>query len=190
MGRETARAAAMKALTLWMPHALLIPFRWKEVETRDWYTGYRGPLAIHAAKLFNPTIALDVARIDELTRDYLFATPEMVAWPASVRDSLGCIVATCTLAGCVPTSFAIESSAKLKPPFGPKLGWEVEAIMGDYSPGRWAWILRDVVPVIPPIAATGHQKLWEWRRAGAPDGCVCKVPGDATNGCRQHPFAL
>jgi hypothetical protein len=39
----------MKALTVRQPWAWLL-FHGKPVENRDWYTTYRGPLAIHAAK--------------------------------------------------------------------------------------------------------------------------------------------
>ena len=39
-----------KALSLWQPHAQAISLGLKPYETRGWYTGYRGPLAIHAAK--------------------------------------------------------------------------------------------------------------------------------------------
>jgi hypothetical protein len=40
----------MKTLSLWQPHAAAIALSLKPFETRGWYTSYRGPLAIHAAK--------------------------------------------------------------------------------------------------------------------------------------------
>ena len=40
----------IKAITLWEPWAILIVGGYKRWETRSWSTGYRGPLAIHAAK--------------------------------------------------------------------------------------------------------------------------------------------
>ncbi len=40
----------MKAISLWQPHASLIPFRLKRNETRSWGTSYRGPLLICSAK--------------------------------------------------------------------------------------------------------------------------------------------
>jgi hypothetical protein len=33
---------------------------------------------------------------------------------------------------------------------------------GDFAPGRFAWILDGIEPLIDPIPATGHQTLWEW----------------------------
>lgn len=35
---------------------------------------------------------------------------------------------------------------------------------GDYSPGRWAWLLRDVVALTPPVPAVGRQGFFEWTR--------------------------
>ena len=40
----------MKALTIWQPWAGAAAAGIKHNETRSWYTNYRGPLAIHAAK--------------------------------------------------------------------------------------------------------------------------------------------
>jgi hypothetical protein len=40
----------MKALTLWQPWATAIALGLKHYETRTWFVGYRGDLAIHAAK--------------------------------------------------------------------------------------------------------------------------------------------
>jgi activating signal cointegrator 1 len=152
----------VKAITLWAPHVVLIPFRWKEVETRDWYTGYRGPLAIHVAKVFKPEHAAECARIQQITEQIVLATPEMHAWQAWVRPMLGCVVCTCNLVACLPTAFAAESANKLKPPFVPAHGWDVERLMGKYAPGRWAWILRDVVTLAKPVPARGARKLWDW----------------------------
>ena len=32
---------------------------------------------------------------------------------------------------------------------------------GDYSPGRWGWMLRDVRPLAVPVPARGQQGLWQ-----------------------------
>jgi activating signal cointegrator 1 len=36
---------------------------------------------------------------------------------------------------------------------------------GDYSPGRWAWLLEDVIVPEQPIPERGHQKFWQWEAA-------------------------
>jgi activating signal cointegrator 1 len=150
----------MKALTLYHPWAMLVEIGWKEVETRDWYTGYRGPLAIHASRHWTSVEGFEFARIVERAEG-LALDPEFLARPA-LRESMGCIVAIADLVGCIPTAFVEESAAKLKPPFTPARGWAIERIMGNYEPGRWAWILRNVRRVVPYIPAKGHQKLWPW----------------------------
>jgi hypothetical protein len=33
---------------------------------------------------------------------------------------------------------------------------------GDFSPGRWAWLLADVVALDEPVPARGRQGIWEW----------------------------
>ena len=40
----------IKAITLLQPYAALVAIGAKTIETRSWYTPYRGPLAIHAGK--------------------------------------------------------------------------------------------------------------------------------------------
>jgi activating signal cointegrator 1 len=139
----------MKALTLHEPWASLIAYGWKEVETRDWYTGYRGPLAIHAAnRKPDPT---EQSRITFALGHRGFELPPL---------TFGAIVAVCQVVACVPTALLGVASKKLKPNFCPARGWELELQFGNYDRGRWAWILRDVVRVDPPLAARGFRKLW------------------------------
>lgn len=33
---------------------------------------------------------------------------------------------------------------------------------GDFTPGRWAWLLADIQRLNPPVPAKGRQGLWEW----------------------------
>lgn len=157
----------MKALTLWQPHATLVELGFKEVETRDWYTSYRGPLAIHSAKRFT-------MREKTLTDDLMLASSDL---PISILThmSFGAVLCTCTLVGCVPTALVeVKARHVLRAVDGddrgwaPKHGWKLERLLGDYTPGRWAWLLRDVKPLRPHIVAKGHQKLWEWSGVPSP----------------------
>ena len=43
-----------------------------------------------------------------------------------------------------------------------------ERAFGDYTPGRYAWLLSDVRPLAAPIPAKGQLGLWRWE--GAIDG--------------------
>lgn len=43
----------MKALAIKQPWAEAVARGWKDIENRDWRTSYRGPVLIHASKLFD-----------------------------------------------------------------------------------------------------------------------------------------
>lgn len=155
----------MKALTLHQPWASLVALRVKTIETRSWSTNYRGPLAIHAGKrrfsLSSPIA--DYIR-DEIPRDtYDLLSERLVSHvhggeqhfhhaDCEMCDNypLGQIVATCELSDVVATypHMAVE--------------WPDQIHYGDFSPGRFAWILRRIEPC--SIPATGHQGLWNWER--------------------------
>jgi len=141
----------MKAITLYEPWAALVAAGWKEVETRDWYTGYRGPLAIHSS--VHPPDKTEISRLTFLLGGKGYELPAF---------HMGCVLAVCRLAACVPAALVEDAAKKLKPEFSPRRGWDVEREMGNYDRGRWAWILRDVRPLDPPVYARGQRKLWDW----------------------------
>jgi activating signal cointegrator 1 len=146
----------MKAITLHQPWAWLVAFGMKEVETRSWSTDYRGPLAIHAGKKHDVD-----GKILHLRMNSVRGCPAVC--PVFEDLPFGCVVATCNLMAVVPTH-AMEYLLRriLKGPYEPARGWDFERLFGNYAAGRFAWILRDVVPVDIPIPAHGWQKLWNW----------------------------
>lgn len=149
----------MKALTLWQPWATLIAIGAKQYETRSWGTSYRGPLAIHAG-VRRPThedisVLWDAQVLCPRERPELAAALERVA-PSSTAPAalpLGVIVATCRLVECVRMSL-------IPPPV------DLEAAVGDWSSGRFAWRLEDVVPRLDPALVKGARGLWEWNSHG------------------------
>jgi len=129
----------MKALTLTQPWASLVAMDLKKVETRSWYTSYRGLIAIHAAKGF-----------PKYAREFTDREREFVHLPE--RLPAGAVIATARLVKVVRTEEAYyEISA-------------MERRYGDYAPGRWAWFLEDIVRVNPPFFCKGALSLWEWKR--------------------------
>src|SRR5438270_7339154 len=57
----------VKAITLWEPWATAMRLMLKKIETRHWQTGYRGPLAIHAAaRLIDPPEKLPKELVEEI----------------------------------------------------------------------------------------------------------------------------
>lgn len=102
---------------------------------------------------------------------------------------LGAVVATCTLVDVVPIIAPEENPFDRYPcvqtslvsdwpdgwlelyhptlgnpidPEGSGLSIPQQAPFGDFSPGRYAWLLADVEPLAEPVPAKGRQGLWEW----------------------------
>lgn len=167
----------MKALTLWQPWASLIALGVKTIETRSWSTSYRGPLAIHAAKgncQAGQIGEFDVEKDNPRGTAPAFLLRGPIDWP--YRLPLGEVVATCRLVDCVrteriwwePDRFEVKGRyvewsryAGLPDRCDARVA-EEQRPYGDYSPGRWAWLLSDIVPRHQPVPARGGQGLWEW----------------------------
>ncbi len=133
----------MRGLTLWQPWATLVVIRAKVFETRSWRTDYTGPLAIHAAKGF-PVEA------KALCLQSAFYRPLMEAGYMRIEDlPLGAILGTVDLAGCLRTEHV---------PGYRLLGQE--RLFGDFTDGRWAWMLDEVQRADPPLPYRGAQGLW------------------------------
>ena len=162
-----SREGGMKALSLWQPWASAIALGAKRIETRDWATAYRGPLAIHAAKRCvkgelaemgaDPTWrgALDRPGNDGPLTDLPF----------------GAIVAVCRLVDCLRTD-DIDREMLLEdrhPAWGGAGGelydWS-EWDMGNFGPHRFGWVLEDM-RAVGPIPWRGAQGLFE-----IPDGVI------------------
>lgn len=140
----------MRALcvSLWQPWASLIGHG-KLIETRSWRTDYRGPLAIHAAQKWNGRLATII--LQEPFRSSLQAA----GFPRGDGLPLGAIVAVCTLRDCVQIGQGDLFSSPSFLPTDP-----VELAFGDYRPGRYMWMLSDVMTLPEPIATVGYQRLW------------------------------
>ena len=136
----------MKVISLWQPWASLIAVGAKSIETRSWPIAYRGPLAIHAAKSTEGKKYLDAL------------TPLLpVGFPPYAELPFGAIVCVCRLAKCSRTDDI--TAAWERCPEHPSA--EREYAFGDYSPGRFGWLLKDVVALSEPIECSGRQGLWE-----------------------------
>lgn len=133
----------MKAIGLWQPWASLIACGAKRIETRPWsppdaLIGER--IAIHAT----------------LTAAYLGIC---LQWPfqryiADARElPLGAIVATAVLLRCERIDVQMGDFLRRERPD--------EFAFGDYTPRRFAWILRDVDRLEEPVAFRGRQKFFD-----------------------------
>lgn len=153
----------MKALTLTQPWATLVAIGAKKIETRSWSTQYRGPLAIHAAKLF-PKSARELYKTEPFESTLMLYIRMYKASRLNLFHfvlPVGCMIATCELVAI----FMIEKRHRLLPTFSQPLYLppvEPELSFGDYTPGRYAWILGNIKPLSEPIPVKGKLGLWEW----------------------------
>lgn len=130
----------MKALTLIQPWATLIMLGEKQIETRSWNTKYRGKLAIHAGKKIDKTV------FDNPYYKEVFAKHNIT--PKNIPTS--CIIAYCDLDDTKSTEELVSIVS------------DKEKCFGDYSSNRFGWILKNILPITPPIPAKGMLGLWEF----------------------------
>lgn len=143
-----------KAITVIQPWASLLVEGAKLFETRSWKTNYRGEILIHAGKkdpFFgisqmgnegwqNICIALGICgRIDRYKR---FPT--------------GAIIGKANLIDCI----------EITPEFADKIKNEnpAEYSFGDFTPGRYAWMMKDPEVFSKPIRISGKQGLWNYMK--------------------------
>lgn len=135
----------MKVLTLTQPWATLVAIGAKKIETRSWSTNYRGPLAIHAAKGgYNDDLFL-------MKIEPFYSTLVRAGITSRLQIPLGGILATCELT-------RIDT---IKEGYWKYITLD-ERSFGDYTPGRFAWILDDIKMLDEPIAAKGALGLWSF----------------------------
>lgn len=152
----------IKAITVYDPWASLIALGEKKIETRGWYTKYRGPIAIHAGKKYAGDISFQEPFFTALAPQHsrLGDAPGKVG----ISYHLGCILAICNLVDCIN----IDSIGKLDgmPVWAHLENGQMiegnELAFGDYTPGRYAWILEDVRRLAEPIPVRGRQRIWNW----------------------------
>lgn len=160
----------VKALTLWQPWAALVEHGHKTIETRSWATSYRGPLIVHAASK-GPK---DGYKVGGWRVDY----PNHPGFLVRVGHSevgtlhLGAIVATAELTGCVPINrhparpmqpnvYTIGDTLTLRRNADQVWPEDIndQRPFGDFTPGRWAWLLEDIKPTTercPACWGTGN----------------------------------
>lgn len=156
-------------ITLWEPWATLcalaghpdpeIRKRAKHFETRNWTTKYRGKIAIHSAKTM-PQEAQHLASNEEPFRSVLAMAgyKNMNDFPRGKIIAIGNLVDVIRV-DLVGKNFIVEKGKKSKVVRFLSIN---ELAFGDYSAGRFAWLLEDMQIMPEPVPAKGHQGLWWW----------------------------
>lgn len=165
----------MKAITVQEPWATLLAIGEKRFETRSWKTNYRGRIAIHASKAMTGEgralvrdsellhAAFERHKINPFTgrMDDAYPHPSFDSyewgglardWPATLlfTKSRGRVIAVGSIKDCIPTEEVFRRYRVTVQ----------ERRFGDFSPGRYAWLLEYVTYQIVPIAWKGGQGLW------------------------------
>ncbi len=130
----------MKVLSLTEPFATLIKEKKKLIETRSWKTNYRGELYIHAS--------MTKPAKNDLENEELMSLIE------NKKMNFGHIICKCILVDCVYMTEEYINDMK-------ENNYQ-EYICGEYSVGRYAWILEEVELLDKPIFAKGHLGVWNY----------------------------
>ena len=138
----------MKAISLWEPWASLIRVGAKKQETRSWYTAYRGPLLICAAKG-----GLGNGELEMLINQPVFQKALQPLCPGKIITTdmffHGKAVAIVELTNCKTTDIMSNQDVGADAPFG------------NFAPGRFAWKLENL-QAIEPFPIKGKQGLFNY----------------------------
>lgn len=84
---------------------------------------------------------------------------------------VGCVVCTVRLVAAFQLGEAGRVARRLTNSFDQQGLTDIAVDdFGDYAPGRWAWLLRDVKPLIPPTPMKGAQGFFN-----LPQGWLCNA---------------
>lgn len=148
----------MKALTIIQPWASLIALGEKKIETRSWRTKYRGPVLIHAGKSVDHDICKTNPFSAALVDHGIIFQQDMPT---------GVILARAEIVDCVEIGLGTDPPNRIAYLKNGKKVTGNEFSFGDYSPGRFAWILDNIQPLKEPIPAKGQLSLWEFDCKGS-----------------------
>ncbi len=133
----------MKALSLHQPWATLVVLGVKRLETRRWRTEHRGPLVIHAARTFPPAG-------QQLCRQEPFRS--LLAEAGFAREDdlpRGALLGIVQVRDCLRTEEMDLDALS-----------DTDRAVGDFSPGRWAWLLEQPERFVRPIPCPGKLGLF------------------------------
>lgn len=135
----------MKAISLLQPWASLVVMGLKKIETRSWSTKHRGELLIHASS----------GKAGRL----LALEPPFSTYIQFDQLPFGAIIGRVLLTDVVKIEELLLSGPTIN-----QLTLE-ERAFGDYTGGRYAWLLEDPVAFDKPVPVGGTLGLWEYSGA-------------------------
>ena len=146
----------MKAITLTQPWATLVAIGAKHFETRSWETDHTGLIAIHAGKGIPGNLGGERGHRARCAEEPFKAVLELAGLDPETLPR-GEVVAVANLRGCFETcgyGAGLCESVGVRPA-------EFERSFGDYTPGRFAWALDEVVHLgEETYICRGWQQIW------------------------------
>lgn len=133
----------MKTISLLQPWATLTVLGVKTIETRSWGTKHRGPILIHSSL----GKAGSIFAIKPPFKKYI---PEFNKLP------FGAIIGQVSISSVIKINELGLSDELIN-----RLTMEEKAF-GNYSEGRYAWLLKDFMRFDNPIHARGSLSIWEY----------------------------
>lgn len=194
----------MKTISLWGLWAYLISIGAKGIETRSWKTNYRGPILIHSTLQITPEeiASMPIPVIHDVVWPALGFPSRPMPASCSVVIPRGVIVASALLAHVLPIIAVRESPYEIHATpaviaVGPARGgrprlWHVvgdtaaditdQVPYGDFTPGRFAWMLTDVKPTTERCphcwgAGQNNEPIDEAHPEFGPVASVCSTCG-------------
>lgn len=147
--RLDPRIIVTHALSLTQPWATLCAIGAKQRETRCWPTGYRGWIAIHAAKGF-PRGCQEMCATDPFR-----ASLKAVGYTNTKELPRGQVLAVARLTQCIPTAKWTPDEDSDEYAFG-----NYEAIDSDNGKPRYSFKLEDLRRLREPFACKGALGIW------------------------------
>lgn len=142
----------MKTITVLQPWTSLLAEGKKRIETRSWRTNYRGEILLHAGKK-DPLWGISMMT-DEAWEKAMLALGLYEEFNRFERFPTGAIIGKANLVNCLQIDELTAALIKEQHPD--------EYEFGDFTPGRYAWVMTDPVLFDKPIPASGKQGLWNW----------------------------
>lgn len=140
----------MRCLTVLQPWAALLIVGAKRYETRSWRTHHRGPLVIHAGlRTVDVDLPLDPKAIAALMAAYGVKPSSLTRLGDCEQLPCGAALGVVELVDVAP---AMEVGSKLT---------RGQRLLGDFSPGRFAWRVINPRPFRKPVPMRGSQGLWD-----------------------------
>lgn len=158
----------MKAISILQPWATLVASGFKHFETRSWNIKYRGELLIHASAKWNNSLYQKIIDIGAEEPLYSIGYHLTSIKNGTIKTNLplGAIIGKVNLIDCIKVSdlqlmkdtcTPMRAGGKLVPE-----NWDREFAFGDYSFGRYGWLLSEPVLFKTPIPYKGQLQIWNY----------------------------